>query len=174
MLLAAVLCGRASLLCGVRIVRMLSSATERRDNAMGIRMEYDVVKLPDTYVTRETVYEYIKDPDAEKVEGKPHPRKRVERVREVKGGWLFTFMRGHQLRVETEEQMKLLNLSAHRRLIDDSTGLEVNEQGIPIDIQHLAPQALHDGGAPDTVASLAGRAHDADSDLDSLIEANKE
>jgi hypothetical protein len=125
---------------------------------MGIRIEYNVERLPDEYTTTKTVSKYVVDPDYDMKyheAGKKVPKVRVDEVVEEKGGWLFTFMRGHQIRCTSEEQIKLLGLTAHPRLIDDSTGLEVTPQGIPVDIAEYAKNApLADGGAPDTAASL--------------------
>lgn len=125
---------------------------------MGIRMEYSVEKLPDTYVTEKTVLSYVLDPDWTPPPGVTNPRPgkiRVETVVEEKGGWLFTFMRGHQIRCTSVEQIKLLGLSENARLIDDTTGLEVDRNGIPIDIaDHVVKRPLADGGSPDTAASL--------------------
>lgn len=140
---------------------MLCYVTELRGNDMGIRMEYTVEKLPDSYVTTKTVYSYEPDPDWTPPLGVANPRPgkiRKETVVEERGGWLYTFMRGHQIRVTTEEQMKLLGLTAEPRLIDDSTGLQVNAQGIPLDIaEHVKMGPLADGGTRDTVASLTKR-----------------
>lgn len=125
---------------------------------MGIRVEYDVEKLPDEYVTTKVVSKYVVDPDYDMTQhehGKKVPKVRVDEVVEEKGGWLFTFMRGHQIRCTSLEQIKLLGLKPERRLIDDTTGLEVNAQGIPLDIaDHIGSRPLADGGKPDTAASL--------------------
>lgn len=125
---------------------------------MAIRMEYTVEKLPDEYVTSKTVSKYVIDPEYDMKTheaGKKVPKVRVDEVIEERGGWLFTFMRGHQIRCTSLEQIKLLGLKPEPRLIDDQTGLEVNAQGIPLDIaQHVGASPLVDGGRPDTVASL--------------------
>jgi hypothetical protein len=127
---------------------------------MGIRASYRVDVIPDEYVTTKIVYAYIKDPDAEQEVGKPTKKIRTETVVEEKGGWLFTFPRGHQIRCTTEQQIKLLGLSTSPHLIDDTTGLQVNEHGIPLDIaDHVkgAVDLMSDGGAPDTVSTLMTR-----------------
>lgn len=121
-------------------------------------MDYLVEKIPDTYETTKIVYAYIRDPDQEAIPGKPTPKIRTETVITEKGGWLFTFMRGHQIRLTDEKQIALLGLSTAPRYIDDSTGLEVNKQGIPVDVEQYVTNApLMDGGVPDTGASLVAR-----------------
>lgn len=127
---------------------------------MAIRASYRVDVLPKEYVTEKTVYSYEPDPDAEQVVGKPTKKIRKETVVKEEGGWLFTFPRGHQIRCTTEQQIKLLGLSTSPHLIDDTTGLQVNENGIPVDIaDHVkgASDILSDGGAPDTVSTLMAR-----------------
>lgn len=127
---------------------------------MAIRASYRVDVLPKEYVTEKITYSYIPDPDQEQVVGKPTKKIRVETKAVDRGGWLFTFPRGHQIRCTSEEQIKLLGLSTSPHLIDDSTGLQVNEHGIPVDIaDHVkgAADFLADGGAPDTVSTLMAR-----------------
>lgn len=139
-------------------------------------MEYNVTKLPDTYVTKKIVYAYVPDPDWMPDERTPNARPakvRTETVVEEKGGWLFTFMRGHQIRCTSLQQIELLGLTAAPRLIDDSTGLQVNAQGIPLDIQeHVKAGPLMDGGGGgDTVDSLMGHAHvPVDDPINSIID----
>jgi|SRR5882762_252473 len=124
---------------------------------MAIRADYSVVKLPDTYVTTKTVYRYEKDATDPSGKG----RIRYEEIVEEKGGWLFTFLRGHQIRLTDEKQIALFGLATTQRLIDDSTGLEVNQQGVPIDIAaHVHQSILADGGAPDTVEGLVAQKRD--------------
>lgn len=130
---------------------------ERRGNSMAIRANYTVQKIPDTYVTKKTVYEYVPDPDAEQVVGKPTRKIRVEKVVEEKGGWLFTFPRRHSVRCTSLEQIKLLGLSTEPYLIDDTTGLQVNSQGIPLDIAEHVTGGLTDGGVGETVEQLIAR-----------------
>lgn len=127
---------------------------------MAIRASYRVDVLPKEYVTEKIVYSYEPDPDAEQVVGKPTKKIRKETVVKEEGGWLFTFPRGHQIRCTTEQQIKLLGLSTSPHLIDDTTGLQVNEHGVPVDIaDHVkgATDILSDGGAPDTVSTLMAR-----------------
>jgi hypothetical protein len=127
---------------------------------MGIRASYRVDVIPDDYVTEKIVYAYVPDPEAEQIPGKPTKKIRTETVVQEKGGWLFTFPRGHQIRCTTKQQIELLGLSTSPHLIDDSTGLQVNEHGIPIDIaDHVkgAVDIMSDGGAPDTVSTLMAR-----------------
>lgn len=140
---------------------------------MAIRASYRVDVLPKEYVTEKIVYKYVKDPDAEQEVGKPTKKIRIEERVVEEGGWLFTFPRGHQIRCTSEQQIKLLGLSTSPHLIDDTTGLQVNENGIPIDIaDHVkdASNILGDGGAPDTVSTLmARRAGKRDNPIDDII-----
>lgn len=123
---------------------------------MGIRASYTVHKIPDSYVTEKITFKYITDPDAEVVVGKKTPKIRIEEKVIERGGWLFTFPRGHSIRCTSLEQIKLLGLSTEPRLIDDSTGLEVNKNGIPLDIaEHVT--GLQDGGEVETVEQLIAR-----------------
>lgn len=127
---------------------------------MAIRASYRVDVIPDEYVTEKIVYAYVPDPDAPQEVGKPVKKIRTETVVKEKGGWLFTFPRGHQIRCTSKQQIELLGLSTSPHLIDDSTGLQVNEHGIPIDIaDHVkgATDLMNDGGAPDTISTLMAR-----------------
>lgn len=127
---------------------------------MGVRIEYTVEKLPESYVTTKKVYKYIPDPDWKQEDhgnGAVRPRIRVEEEVEEHGGWLFTFMRGHQIRVTSMEQMKLFGIHERPRLIDESTGFECNEHGVPLDIAHVVKHGTGlaaDGTGGDTGASL--------------------
>jgi hypothetical protein len=127
---------------------------------MGIRADYTVTKLPDTYVTKHTEVFYGYDekwqPDPEKPDLK-RPRVRTEREVEDRGGYLFTFMRGHSIRLTSLEQIKQFGLDVKPRLIDDTTGLEVNENGVPVDIANFINQSsgsMMDGNAGAEVGGL--------------------
>lgn len=116
---------------------------------MGIRMDFEVTKLPESYVTLQTEYVFEDDPKQRKDRYGNARQKMVPKTTELRGGWLIKVRGkpGHSIRVNSLEQalaLKLIDADAYARmqdggeirprLIDDSTGEEVNEQGIPIRI----------------------------------------
>lgn len=132
---------------------------------MGIRVEHTVHKLPDTYITHETVYEYVKDKDDPKI------KTRQECLVEHRGGYLVKFMRGHMLRFFDEDHLRAAGFNGTKpRLIDENSGLECNEQGIPLDVAALiggtSPRAE---GSDDQEFGLSSG--DPDADLDAIAKA---
>lgn len=132
---------------------------------MGIRSEYEVRKLPDDYTTFETAYEFVDDEKQPKDRYGNARKRMVSKQREVKGGWLFIVRGkpGHSFRLATLDQVEALKLSIKPRMIDTSTGEEVNEHGIPL---HIAEELARNGA---TVASQrsAGGAIEVDVDVNS-------
>lgn len=129
---------------------------------MPIRVEYTVHPLPDSYMTTEKVYKYVPKEDDPKV------KVRVEEIIEHRGGMLVKFMRGHSIRLFDEAHLAAFNsamagsgdklnapfqLTDRPRLVDDISGQIVNEQGIPIDIEHLV-RPIADGAAADEEGGL--------------------
>lgn len=101
---------------------------------MGMRVEYEVRKLPDTYVTKERRYSFVDDdtipPDRY---GRKRQKMVVEDV-ETTGGWLF-IMRGkpgHSIRLTSLDQLAAFKLKSTPRMIDNESGEEVGEDGIPL------------------------------------------
>lgn len=125
---------------------------------MGMRMDYEVRILPDSYVTHETEYAFEDDPKQRKDRyGNPR-QKMVTREREIRGGVLIIVRGkpGHSIRLTSLDQaldLKLIDqdtynrlsdseapngglLNLRPRLIDTGTGEEVNERGVPLNIAH--------------------------------------
>jgi hypothetical protein len=125
---------------------------------MGIRVEHTVHKLPDSYVTKETVFRYIPSEDDPKI------KVRVEEVVEHRGGYLVKFMRGHSIRLFDEKHLEMFGLTTAPRLIDETTGAECNEHGVPLDIAQYVKQSnsMQDGDAGDELGSLLDPAAHAD------------
>ena len=105
---------------------------------MAIRAEYVVEKLPDSFVTKAVHYEFIGDGEDRK--GKKL-MKMVSKEVESRGGWLFTFFNGSSIRLESLDQMPTFGLSPKPRLIDDQTGEEVDESGIPLSLKDVIAKA---------------------------------
>lgn len=104
---------------------------------MGVRVEYEVRKLPDSYVTKEIHYAFEQDGDAKDKHG--NPRKiRVEKEVEVRGGYLIV-MRGkpgHTIRIMNAEQARVLGISLEPRLINTETGEECDKHGVPLTVRN--------------------------------------
>lgn len=103
---------------------------------MGYRVEYEVRKLPDSYVTKEMRYSFVDDEKAQPDRFGRKRQKMVSEEVESRGGWLFIVRGkpGHSFRLTSLDQIKSLGLSERPRLIDNETGEEVNEQGIPLSV----------------------------------------
>lgn len=102
---------------------------------MAITAEYFVRKIPDTKEYEELHYAFEQDgkPDA-----KGNVRTRmVQKTVITKGGWLIIFPNGHSIRLATEDQLKHFGLEQKAKLVDRNSGLEVNQHGIPVALQHL-------------------------------------
>lgn len=101
---------------------------------MGMRVEYEVRKLPDDYITMEKRYTFVDD---EKAPPDRWGRKRQKMVVEdvaSTGGWLF-IMRGkpgHSIRLTSLDQIAAMKLKSTPRMIDNESGEEVGEDGIPL------------------------------------------
>lgn len=116
-----------------------------------IRPQYMPKALPKSFTTTETicemVQEYKKDDEGEferdeqgrKI--KKGPATMVQKTIESKGGILFTFPRGHSIRLSTKEQIKQFGLSENPKLIDMASGEEVNEQGVPLSLAQYVTDA---------------------------------
>lgn len=143
---------------------------------MAIRMDFEVRKLPDSYVTKCIEHAFEDDP-SQKKDRYGNPRQRmVEKVVEKRGGWLIIVRGkpGHSIRLESLEQAEALKLIDHEtymrlkdvgdlrpRLIDAATGEEVNEQGIPLNIA----RELEEGTTMPKNASRSAMGH-VETDVD--------
>lgn len=106
---------------------------------MGMRAEFEVRKLPDSFVTFENKYSFVDD---EKAQPDRFGRKRQKMVTEKvesHGGYLFVIRGkpGHSIRLTTLDQIEAMKLSVHPRIIDDQTGEQVDERGIPLSVAHI-------------------------------------
>lgn len=103
---------------------------------MSIRAEYEIRKLPDSYVTKETHYGFEDIPGSRKDRFGREMQRRVEKEVEVRGGWLLIVRGkpGHSIRLQSEEQATALKVALKPRLVDSTTGEEVNEKGIPLTV----------------------------------------
>lgn len=107
---------------------------------MGIKVDHVVYKLPDSYVTKRETYKYV--PSEE------DPKIKVRTVVEVedKGGYLVKFFRGHSIRCFDDAHLAALGFTTKPRLIDEASGLECDERGVPLDIAHLVSITKDGGG----------------------------
>jgi len=114
---------------------------------MGMRVEYEVRKLSNDYVTKETRHSFIDD---EKAPPDRYGRKRqkmvVEEV-ESRGGWLFIIRGkpGHSIRFTSLEQLKAFGLQEQPRMIDNESGEEVGPDGIPLIVKQQLEAAKRFG-----------------------------
>lgn len=106
---------------------------------MTVRVEYEVRKLPDTYVTREKRYSFVDDDKAQPDRFGRKRQKMVEEEVESRGGYLYIVRGkpGHTLRLTSLEQMQAFGLSPTPRMIDANTGEEVDEHGIPKSVRKM-------------------------------------
>lgn len=123
--------------------------------------------LPKTFETEEVhakiVQNYIKDEDEKDGFARDEHGKKIkagpatvvfETVKSF-GGVMFTFPRGHSIRLTTIDQIKQWGLSTKPRLVDMDSGSEVNEKGIPVNMQHLLePGSTGDFGVADASEGL--------------------
>lgn len=106
---------------------------------MSFRAEYEVRELPKDFVTKEMKYTFVDD---EKATPDRFGRKRQKMVSELvdsHGGWLFIVKGkpGHSIRLTSLEQIEAMKLAVVPRRIDEQTGEEVDERGVPISVAHL-------------------------------------
>lgn len=130
---------------------------------MGMRVEYEVRKLAEDYVTSEMLYSFVDD---EKAPPDRYGRKRQKMVvekGESRGGWLFIIRGkpGHSIRFTTLEQLRAFGLSATPRMIDNESGEEVGADGIPLIVKQQLEAAKRFG-------TLSGP-HGTDIDVDQPI-----
>lgn len=114
---------------------------------MGMRVEYEVRKLSDDYVTKELHYSFVDD---EKATPDRYGRKRQKMVvsnEESRGGWLFIIRGkpGHSIRFTSLEQLRAFGLNETPRMIDNESGEEVGEDGIPLIVKQQLEAAKRFG-----------------------------
>jgi hypothetical protein len=101
---------------------------------MTVRVEYEVRKLADSYVTHEMQYSFEVDEKAPRGRFGEQRQRMVSKMVEVRGGWLFIIRGkpGHTIRFTTLEQIEAFGLKPTPRLIDANTGEEVDKFGVPL------------------------------------------
>lgn len=104
---------------------------------MGYRVEYEVRKLPDSFVTSEMRYTFVDDDKAQPDRYGRKRQKMVSEKVESRGGWIFLIRGkpGHSFRLTSLDQIEAMKLSPYPRLIDNDTGEECDESGIPLNVQ---------------------------------------
>lgn len=112
---------------------------------MGVRVEYEVVKLPDSMKFQATHVAFEQDGDTKDKNGN-FRKKMVQKVVEESGGYLIKVRGkpGHSIRVTTLEQAIALKLLApdtdlsravlEARLINTETGEECDKHGVPLSV----------------------------------------
>jgi hypothetical protein len=122
-----------------------------------IKAEFQVQKIGKDYQTTATEYEMVKQKDGTmRMEQKQVPST---------GGYLFTMSNGSQIRLETLDQLKHFNLDVKPRLVDITTGEEVNEHGVPLSIANLVQGAVAEAVLPRPVAG--------DSSVEEMLDATE-
>ena len=117
-------------------------------NNSRIKAQFQVQPIGKDYETFETHYVMEKQKDGTKV--------MVQKQVASKGGYLFTMANGSQIRLESLEQIKHFNLATTPKLVDITTGEEVNEQGVPLSIANLVHGAVTEAMLPRPVAGDGG------------------
>lgn len=113
-----------------------------------IKAQFQVQPIPDSYETFETRFKMKKGQDGTM-------RMESEQVAS-KGGYLFSMPNGSQIRLESLDQVKHFNLDTKPKLIDITTGEEVNEAGVPLSIANLVHGAVQEAMLPKPVAGDGG------------------
>jgi hypothetical protein len=131
---------------------------------MGVRVEYEIRKLSDEYVTKEMHVAYEQDPTSKDAKGY-FRNKRVEKEVEVRGGYLLMVRDtkgkiSHSVRLQNEAQPQALIVSLQPRLINTETGEECDRNGIPLSVVNVI------GSEAITENAAAGIDGEADSQLD--------
>ena len=121
--------------------------------------------LPKTFETTEThvkiVRHYVMEEDAKGKEVFAHD----ENGRKIKagpntlefvqvpstGGIMFTFPRGHSIRLTSPEQLKQFGLTEQPKLVDLDLGEEVNAAGVPLSMLAIVQEGGAGGFASETV-----------------------
>ncbi len=130
---------------------------------MGVRAEYEIRKLPDTYVTKETHVAYEQDPNSKDAKGN-FRNMRVEKEVEVRGGYML-IVRGNggkivsSIRLQNEAQANALKVSLKPRLVNTETGEECNERGIPLSVASVV------GDSAESDAAITGNEDAGDEQL---------
>lgn len=113
-----------------------------------IQAQYQVQPISKDYETFENRFEMKKGQDG---------TMRMEAVKvATKGGYLFSMPNGSQIRLESLDQIAHFGLNTSPKLVDITTGEEVNEQGIPLSIANLVHGAVQEAMLPKPVAGDGG------------------
>lgn len=127
---------------------------------MAMRAEYEVRKLPDTFVTKAPLLHFEEDPKGRKNRYGELPQKLFSDPEgDVQtGGWIILVRGkpGHSIRITSIDQakqhkLKVVNGEIVPRFIDSQTGEEVNEDGIPLTVAaqlNLAKRARDNASKP--------------------------
>lgn len=127
---------------------------------MAMRAEYEVRKLPDSFVTHANKYGFVEDENGRKNRYGERPQRITieENGLEVRGGWIILVRGkpGHSIRITSLDQarqhkLKVIGNEIVPRFIDSQTGEEVNEEGIPLTVAAqlgLAKQARDNANKP--------------------------
>lgn len=116
--------------------------------------------LPKEFKTTEThvkiVQHFVKDDDPKSKDGlardengrriKAGPNTLEMHEVESTGGIMFTFPRGHSIRLTDPAQLKQFKLSEQPRLVDLDLGEEVNEKGMPLSLLSVINDEGKSGG----------------------------
>lgn len=109
---------------------------------MGMRAEYEVRKLPPTFKTTERLAHTVEIKNGRRNRWGELPQQVVYEEGESTGGWIILVRGkpGHTIRIHSLDQarqhkLKVVGNEIVPRFIDDQTGEEVNERGIPLSVE---------------------------------------
>jgi hypothetical protein len=90
----------------------------------------------------ETVFSH--DENGRKIKAGPNTLE-FEQVKSF-GGIMFTFPRGHSIRLSSPEQLKQFKLTEQPKLVDLDLGEEVNAAGVPVSVLAIVADSNRSGG----------------------------
>jgi hypothetical protein len=132
-----------------------------------MRAEFEVRELPQSFVTKEKRYSFVEDETATPDRWGRKRQKMITEDVDSRGGWLFVIRGkpGHSIRLTSLEQVEAMKLSIRPRMIDDQTGEEVDERGIPLSVAHIV-----NGGRTGSMSGPHATDIDVEQTGDSLFE----
>lgn len=92
---------------------------------------------------------FARDENGRKIKAGPNTLEMQEV--ESKGGIMFTFPRGHSIRLTDPAQLKQFKLTENPKLVDLDLGEEVNEKGMPLSLLSVISADGDSGGDFGTV-----------------------
>lgn len=92
---------------------------------------------------------FARDENGRNIKAGPNTLEFEQKV--SKGGILFTFPRGHSIRLTDPAQLKQFKLTEKPKLVDLDLGEEVNEKGIPLSMLSVISEDAVGGMASESI-----------------------